>query len=121
MKRLLIFTILFPLLVLGVYVTTTGLLREGLPGGKLLAMLVGTTYFIGVIPAWVTAGVDSALSGKPLYLRLIATVFVAVAMAELFAIYMGQPSFEWQVMAAGAVPAAICSLLSIETNEKIDA
>jgi hypothetical protein len=112
MKRFLIFTLLFPPLALVVFITTDGLLREGLPEIGFLAALVGTAYVLATIPAWLTAGVDWTLSGKQLYLRLIATMSVAAILAELAARYMGQPSFDAPVALTGAIPAAVCSWLS---------
>jgi hypothetical protein len=73
MKRLLVFTTLFPPLVLFVYITADQLLRDGFPDIGFLAWLVGIAYVLAVIPAWLTAGVDWALSAQPLYVRLIAT------------------------------------------------
>ena len=110
--RFLIFSLLFPPLVLAVFITADGLLREGFPEVGFLSALLATAYVLAIIPAWLTAGVDWALSGKPLYVRLIATMAVAATLAELVAWYMGQPYFDVPVALAGAIPAAVCSWLS---------
>ncbi|MES2195001.1 MAG: hypothetical protein V4517_11330 [Pseudomonadota bacterium] len=111
MTRFLIFSLLFPPLALVVFITADGLLREGFPEMGFLSVLLGTAYVLAIVPAWLTAGVDWALSDKPLYVRLIATMAVATILAELVAWYMGQPSFDVPVALAGAIPAAVCSWL----------
>lgn len=112
MKRFLIFTGLFPPLVLFVYIVSDQLWREGLPGIGFLVWLLGIAYLLALIPAWLTAAVDGALSRQPLYVRLIATMAVAAILAELFGRYMGQPHFDVPVAIAAAIPAAVCSWLS---------
>ncbi len=112
MRRLLIFTVVFPPLALFVYITADQLLREGFPGLGFLAGLIGIAYVLATIPAWLTAGIDWALSSQPFYVRLIATMPAAAIMAELVARYMGQPYFDVPVAIAGALPAATCSWLS---------
>ncbi|CAN5299047.1 hypothetical protein BH11PSE4_BH11PSE4_15880 [soil metagenome] len=112
MKRFSIFTMLFPPLVLVVYIAADQLWREGVPGIGFLAWLVGIAHVLALIPAWLTAAVDGALAGQPLYLRLIATMPVAALLAEFVARTMGQPSFDVPIAIAGAVPAAVCSWLS---------
>lgn len=121
MRRLLVFTVLFPLLVLIVYIAADQLWREGVPGVGMLAGLVGIAYVLAIIPAWLTAGVDEVLSGRPLFVRLIATMSVAAILAELVARYMGQPSFDVPVAIAGAVPAALCSWLSDKSMRSVHA
>jgi len=54
----------------------------------LLSWMLGYAYLIAVIPAWLTAGVDWALSAKPFYLRLVATMAVAAILTELTARYL---------------------------------
>jgi hypothetical protein len=112
MKRFLIFTALFPPLVLFVYIAADPVARNNLPGIEFLTWLMGLAYLLAIIPAWLTAGADWALSGKPLYLRLVATMPVAAILAELVARYMGQPHFDAPVAIAGAIPAAVCSWLA---------
>jgi hypothetical protein len=66
-----------------------------------------------------TAGVDSALSAKSLYLRLVATMAAAAILAELTARYLGQRGEILTLGLIGAIPAAVCSWLSSEKqNEK---
>ena len=117
MRRLLVFTALFPPLALFVYIAADQLWREGLPGIGFLASLLAMAYVLAIIPGWLTAGVDWALSRRPLYLRIVATMLVAALIAELVARYMGQPSFDAPVAIAGAVPAAVCSWLSDEPSQ----
>ena len=59
-----------------------------------------------------TAGVDWALSEKPLYLRLAATMIVAAIMAVLMARQFGQRGDVLTFAAMGAIPTAVCSWLS---------
>jgi hypothetical protein len=114
MKRLLIFTVLFPPLALIVFIATEW--RHGsLPIGLLFFML-GYAYPIAVIPAWLTAGVDGVLSAQPFYLRLVATMVAAAVLAELTARYLGQ-DIRGELLTIGlmgAIPAAMCSWLSSE-------
>jgi hypothetical protein len=112
MKRFLMFTALFPPLALFVYITSDQLWREGFPGIGFLGWLLGIAYVLAIIPAWLTAAVDWALSRQPLYVHLIATMAVAAILAELVARYMGQPHFDVPVAIAGAIPAAVCSWLA---------
>jgi hypothetical protein len=74
--------------------------------------MLGYAYLIAVIPAWLTAGVDWALSAKPFYLRLVATMAVAAISAELTARYLGQRGEVLTFGLMGAIPAAVCSWLS---------
>lgn len=112
MKRFLIFTILFSPLVPLVYIAADPVLLRDPPGFGFLIWLMGYAYVLAIIPAWLTAGVDWALSGEPLYLRLIAVMPVAAILAELVARYLGQPGFDVTTALMGAIPAAVCSLLS---------
>jgi len=112
MRRFLIFTGLFPPLVLFVYILSDQLWRDGIPGIAFVAWLLGIAYLLALIPALLTAAADGALSGQPLYVRLIATMTAAATLVELVARYMGQPSFDLPVAIAGAVPAAVCSWLA---------
>ncbi len=112
MMRLLIFTALFPPLVLFVYIASDQLWREGFPGIGFLGWLLCTAYVLALIPAWLTAALDWALSRQALYVRITATMVVAAVLAELVARYMGQPSFDTAVAIAGAIPAGACSWLA---------
>lgn len=111
MKRFLIFTALFPPLVPLVYIAADPVLLRD-PGFGFLIWLMGYAYALAIIPAWLTAGVDWALSGKPLYLRLIVVMPVAAILAELVAHNLGQPSLDLTTALMGAIPAAVCSWLS---------
>lgn len=121
MKRVLVFTALFPPLVLSVYIASDQLWREGFPGPGFLGWLLGIAYVLALIPAWLTAAIDRALSRQPLYVRLIATMSAAAILAELVARYMGQPNFDVPVAMAGAIPAAVCSWLSDSPRRRANA
>lgn len=118
MKRVLIFALVFPPLVLLAAIVANQMWREGIPGFGFLASLVLTAYSLLVIPACLTAGVDWALSGQPLVLRLSATMPVAALLVEYVAAMLGKPSFDIPMAIAGAVPAAVCSWLSDEVMRR---
>ena len=65
-----------------------------------------------IVPGLLTAGVDWALSEKPLYLRLVATMVVAGFMAVLMARQFGQRGEVLTFGAMAAIRAAVCSWLS---------
>lgn len=116
MTRFAIFTVLFPPLVALAFIVLD--MRDVVSPGNVGEMVLFFlwismfAYMLAIVPAWVTAGVDWALSEKPLYLRLAATMIVAGAMAVLIALEMGQ-RYDMLIYAAmGAIPAAICSWLS---------
>lgn len=112
MKRFLIFTALFPPLVPLVYIAADPVLLRDPPGIDFLIWLMGYAYMLAVIPAWLTAGVDWVLSNKPLYLRLIVVMSVAAVLAEIVARSLSQPYLDVTTALMGAIPAAVCSLLS---------
>jgi hypothetical protein len=116
-KRILIFTALFPPLVAVVFIVlvTPDVVspRNFLEMGLFFFWISGFAYPLAVVPGWLTAAVDWALSEKPLYLRLAATMIVAAIMAVLIARYCaGQRGDVLIFGAMGAIPAAVCSLLS---------
>jgi hypothetical protein len=86
-----------------------------------LFWMLGYAYPIAVIPAWLTAGVDWTLSAKPIYLRLAATMAVAAILAEVTALYLGQRGEVVAFGSMGAIPAAICSLLSSRPKQSVSA
>ena len=112
MKRFLIFTVLFPPLALAVFLTPDQVFRREIPEIGFVFWAMGFAYLIAVIPAWLTAGVDWALSAKPIYLRLVATVVAAAIFSVLTARYLGQRGEFLYFGLMGAIPAAVCSLLS---------
>ena len=69
MKRFLIFTALFPPLALAVFIAPDTFGKDPL----LDWWAVGVAYMVAIIPAWLMAGVDWALSAKPTYLRIGGT------------------------------------------------
>jgi hypothetical protein len=111
MKRLLIFSGLFPPLALSVYIASDPLFWSSLDVGLVLWMLA-LAYAITIIPAWLTAGVDWVLSANPLFLRLAASVAVATILTVLTARYLGQHGETRMFGSLGAIPAAVCSWLS---------
>jgi hypothetical protein len=108
MKRFLIFTALFSPLALAVFTAPDTF-------GKYLDWL-GIAYMVAIIPAWLTAAVDWALSAKPTYLRIAGTAVTGAVITESVALFMwGFFAGYWPVLMAGlvgAVPAAVCSWLS---------
>jgi hypothetical protein len=115
MKRFLVFTALFPPLVtlaFVVYITPDVFWGREIPEIGFVFWLLGCAYMFAAIPAWLTAGVDWAFSARPFNLRLIATMSVAVLMAELIARELGQRDMVLIAALMGAIPAAVCSLLS---------
>jgi hypothetical protein len=83
MKRFLIFTVLFPPLVLVVFIVPDLVSDRDFAEIGLLFWMLGFAYLLAVIPAWLTAGVDWALSAKPLYLRLVAALLGPREMSDL--------------------------------------
>jgi hypothetical protein len=108
MKRLLIFTALFPPLALAVFTAPDTF-------AKFLDW-VGIAYGLAIIPAWLTAGVDWALSAKATYLRIVGTAVTGAVITDSVALFMwGFFAGYWPVLMAGlvgAIPAAVCSWLS---------
>jgi hypothetical protein len=115
MKRFLIFTVLFPPLALVVFIAPDVIPpREFLEIG-LLFWVLGFAYLFAVIPAWSTAGMDLALSAKPFYLRLVATMALAGHHGRADrALNLGQRGEVLTIGLIGAIPAAVCSWLSSE-------
>jgi hypothetical protein len=115
MRRFLVFTALFPPLVtlaFVIYITPDVFWRREIPEIGFVFWLLGYAYMFVTIPAWLTAGVDWAFSARPVYLRLFATMSVAAIMAELIARELGQRDMALIAGLMGAIPAAVCSLLS---------
>ena len=116
MKRVLVFTALFPPLVAVLFIAlvTPDVVspRDVLEMGLFFIWISGFAYLWAIVPGLLTAGVDWALSEKPLYLRLVATMVVAGFMAVLMARQFGQRGEVLTFGAMGAIPAAVCSWLS---------
>ena len=84
--------------------------------------LFGLAYMFAIVPAWLAAGTDWALSAKPFY--SVATMAVAAATAHLVARYFGNPMNHQEfilVALAGEIPATVCSWLSRGSKESVDA
>src|SRR5262245_7953422 len=111
MKRMLIFTALFPPLALAVFTAPDDF--------KNFLDWLAPAYPIAIIPAWLMAGMDWKLSAKPTYLRIVGTTLAGALMTASVAFFMGDgPPGEFfpalMVALVGAVPAAVCSWLSSE-------
>ena len=124
MKRLLIFTALFPPIGLLIFLASDPLGLHKLPDAGLLFWMLGGAYLVALIPAWLSAAVDRALSTKPIYLRIVGTAATgAVAvMAELIVLHFGEilnggVAF-LMIALIGAIPAAVCSYLSTLVQPK---
>jgi hypothetical protein len=121
MKRILIFTALFPPLVAVAFIVL--ITPDVVPRGEFLEMglfflwISGFAYLWAGVPGLLTAGVDWVLSEKPPYLRLAATMIVAAIMAVLMARNLGQRDEVLTFAAIGAIPAAVCSWLSRRKEE----
>ena len=110
MRRLPIFTLLFPPLALAVFTAPDGF-------KNFLDWLV-YAYVAAMIPAWLTAGMDWKLSAKPTYLRIVRTTLAGALITGSVAFFLGGGFTEFfpalMTLLVGAVPAAVCSWLSTE-------
>src|SRR6516225_3768664 len=97
MKRLLIFTALYPPLALAVFTAPDGFKK-----------------FLD----WLTAGMNWKLSEKPTYLGIVGTTFAGAVITGSIAFFLwdGFREFFPALVATlvGAIPAAVCSWLSSE-------
>lgn len=124
MKRFLIFTALFPPLGLLIFMASDPLGLHKFPHMSLLLSMLGDAYLAALIPAWLAAGADWALSEEPIHLRLLGTAVTGAAavMAELILIHFGEilgSGVAFLMIALiGAVPAAVCSYLSTLVQPK---
>lgn len=80
MKRLLIFTALYPPVALAVFTAPDGF-------KKFLDWLV-YAYPAAIIPAWLTAGMNWKLSEKPTYLRIVGTTFAGAVITGSIAFFL---------------------------------
>jgi hypothetical protein len=108
MKRFLIFSILFPLIAVVVFVAH----EPRLPELAVLFRFTGITYLVAMIPAWLSALADWSLSSKPIYLRLAAVAIAGAILAVLTQLFFGERGDYVLVVLMGAIPAAACCLLS---------
>jgi hypothetical protein len=112
MKRLLIFTALFPPIALAVFTAPATF--------KNLFDWMWIAYAVATIPAWLMAGVDWALSARPTYLRIVGTAVAAALIGDSIAVFLwGGFREPFPVLMAGlvgGVPAAVCSWLSSKTK-----
>ena len=102
MKRFLIFTALFPPLALAVFNTPDTFGKDS----ALDCWAVGVAYMVAIIPAWLMAGVDWALSAKPTYLQIGGTAVTGAVITNSVALFMwGFFAGYWPVLMAGLVGA----------------
>ena len=106
MKRLVIFTALFPpvaLLVFNAPDMITGNFR------LMDFTSLHTAYIVAVVPAWLLAAISWRLQS------VVGTTIAGVALACLVGFVIGFPDFGAGLMLGlvGAVPAAVCSWLSM--------
>ena len=110
MRRLLIFTALYPPLALAVFTAPDGF--------KNFLDWLAYAYPAAIIPSWLTAGMNWKLSEKPTYLRIVGTTFAGAVITGSIAFFLwdGFREFFPALMATlvGAIPAAVCSWLSSE-------
>ena len=111
MKRLLIFTALYPLLALAIFVASGRNVME-------IGWMLGFAYLFGIMPALASGTVDAVLGAKPIYLRMTAAAFAGALVLLNEMIYFEQslssgPTF-LLVSLIGGIPAAVCSWLSSE-------
>ncbi|WNV08897.1 hypothetical protein [Tardiphaga sp. 709] len=122
MKRFLIFAALFPPLGMLVF-NAPDVVSKGIPSSvDLLAWLIAS-YPIAIIPALLMAGVDRALSKKPLHVLKTTAVGGLMSASVLIFLWSGFAEF-WSVVMAillGAVPAAVCSWLSDKSIRSVNA
>jgi hypothetical protein len=116
MTRFLIFAALFPPIGMLVF-NAPDVVTKGIPASDdLLAWLIAS-YPIAIIPALLMAGVDQALSKKPLHVLKTTAAGGLASLLVLVFLWSGLAEFWSDVMAIllGAVPAAVCSWLSDRT------
>jgi hypothetical protein len=107
MKRFLIFTVLFPPLALVVFAVPMFDFSEP----AMWVWMLGYAYLFVTIPAWLTAGVDWAVSS--IRVHIVMTTVAAAIIALLTARYsFGQKGEYLYYALMGAIPAAVCSWLS---------
>jgi hypothetical protein len=120
MNRFLIFTVLFPLGALLIFVGPHVYKDGQLPPFESIPVMLGIAYFIGCVPAWLSALVDWQLAKFPFYVQLVGTMAAATVLAVIVGRYFGvdpHDAHELVVGLMGAIPAASCSLLA-NYNEK---
>ncbi|MBX9846061.1 MAG: hypothetical protein K2Z80_30080 [Xanthobacteraceae bacterium] len=85
MKRFAIFSVLFPVLVFLVFAAPHMARGEFVPIVAVPALL-NFAFFLSIVPAWLTALADWALSRTPMYVRLVGTTVAGAVIAELAAL-----------------------------------
>ncbi|MBR1086438.1 hypothetical protein JQ621_03000 [Bradyrhizobium manausense] len=123
MKRILIFSALFPPLALVVFNAPDMIAHHDF---RLMdSSSFQMAYAIAVIPALLLAWLDWALSAKPARLRVVGTGVTAALTADLIALFMwGGSNDLWPILMVGLVggiPAAVCSWLSGASMRSVEA
>jgi hypothetical protein len=103
MKRLVIFTALFPPVALVVFNAPDMIM------GNFRLMDFTSAYILAVVPAWLLAAISWRLQS------VVGTTIAGAALACLVGFVIGFPDFGAVLMLGlvGAVPAAVCSWLSM--------
>lgn len=110
MKRILVFTVLFPPLALVIFNAPDVIMHHDF---KLLDLVtLALVYTFTVIPALILAWVDQAFHS------LAGTTIAGAAIAYLAALTIGFPFLDYRatlmIGLIGSIPAAVCSWLSSE-------
>jgi hypothetical protein len=110
MKRILVFTVLFPPLALVIFNAPDVIMRHDF---RLLDLVtLSLTYTFMVIPALILAWVDHAFHS------LAGTTIAGAAIAYLAALSIGFPFLDYRatlmIGLIGSIPTAVCSWLSSE-------
>ena len=111
MKRLLVFSGVYPLLALAVY------LASGQPFMH-IGWMLGFTYLFGILPGLMSGTVDAVLRAQPLYLRMAASAATGalMVMQEMmyFELSLSSGATFLTVSLVGGIPAVACSWLCKE-------
>jgi hypothetical protein len=114
MRRLLIFTALFPALTLLTFFAPDIVRKLELPPFEFLRVSALIAYYVAILPALASTAADYGLRHYPF--RIVGTVIVGVAAALIAAHFHGHglstPLEFIHVALMGAIPAAVCSWLS---------
>jgi hypothetical protein len=86
MKRVLVFSALFPLLALMVFVAPEAIAHQALP--SYVWDSIPFAYLGAIIPAWLTAAIDRALFKNSTPVRILGTAVAAALMADAVALFL---------------------------------
>lgn len=112
--RLLVFSALFSPLAFIVFIAPETIAHRAIP--SYFWENIPFAYLGAILPAWLSAAMDRALSTKPTYLRMIGTAVTAALITDAVALFFWGSVDDYRpvLMAGlvGAIPAAVCSWLS---------